>query len=489
MAHNYNFKKPFITFVLAFTSLQASAVTYKITRITGGGTNSCFYESVAVQLNNGLSAQDLRNLTADAIVDAAANLDGVGNDAYGLINAHVFQDPSLDHRYATLADYVAAVRNNEAAEQPAILALADEIGETINIRQQNGQPFLGPDYDPDSPINVLYNGSHYDALTEVDDKAPKSNEVHPKALVQDARNNSGMISNTINARINHLSGGQNSYLAQAAGEGDAQNGAWISGFVGNNKDKSTDYKSKTNLAGGSIGYERYVGDDSAIGAAITLMNGKTKYDANHKRNSTNYVASIYGLTKVDDFIFSGSVFAGLGNTKSSKNIANVTAKGKSKNQLYGASLGVAYQIQKDQHLFRPSVGVHYLDMNYGSLNEKAGGITYDKFAKSKTGVLTGTLAAKYGYTLTKDNMVFIPAVEVGVARDHVVNNSYREEYLMVGTGIVNLGPLQNKKQTRVFVTPSLLAKGELVDCSLSYTFDKAKKATGHMVALKLLTRF
>ncbi len=102
--------------------------------------------------------------------------------------------------------------------------------------------------------------------------------------------------------------------------------------------------------------------------------------------------------------------------------------------------------------------------------------------------LIGTAAVKYGYVIENEGMTIIPGVQIGASSDFIAKSSNVKTKLLWQDQAYEVKS-NTKRQTRFFVTPSLIAKSDSFDLGLSYTFDKAQKATGHLVSLKLLTKF
>ncbi len=280
-------------------------------------------------------------------------------------------------------------------------------------------------------------------------------------------------------------------VAPAAGDEDPRNGVWIGGFAGNNANKKG-LKTKNNFSGASIGYERFVNDTDAVGFAITNIRSNSKYGSSIKNTSNNFIASLYGFTDINGLILSGSIFGGQGKFKSSRDVVSagggLTAKGNFKSRIYGAQGGMAYQIMQDQHVITPSFGLQYSAITQGKYKETGAGVSNREIGKKSSSVLIGTFATKYGYIIQNDNTIVIPSIQVGVASELSAKSSnVKTKFLWQEQA--NSFKADTKRQTRLFVTPSISAKSDAFDFSLAYTFDKAKKATGHMVALKLMTKF
>ncbi len=309
--------------------------------------------------------------------------------------------------------------------------------------------------------------------------------------IEDLRNESQLITATLQERVDNFVGPFGLVSAPASGEEDPLNGVWINGFTGNNTDKRN-VKTKSNFSGGSLGYERFVEDNTAVGLAVTAMRGDTKYGSSAKTKTNNLIVSLYEMTNIDNLILSGSVYGGKGDSKTSRQIVqatgSLTANGKFKSNLYGALAGVAYQIEAEQNLITPSVSLQYSSITQKKYTETGAG-NFNREIGKKTGeALVGTAAVKYGYVIENNGMTIVPGVQVGVSSDfNAKSSNVKTKYLWENQAYDVKS--DTKRQTRFFVTPSLVSKSDSFDLGLSYTFDQAKKAKGNLVTLKLLAKF
>jgi len=280
------------------------------------------------------------------------------------------------------------------------------------------------------------------------------------------------------------------FSAVASGQEEAKNQVWMSGFFGNNSDKSVaTATSKNNFIGGSIGYDHFVTDTTAIGASLTLIKGVTKFSSNEKTKSSTYIGSIYSFTNIDDILLSGMVFAGFGNAKNSRTVASINYSAKVKNFLYGAKAEVGYRIQNDNHVFTPSVGLSYVGIRQGKYNEFADGQETTRYRTRKSSSLVGSAAVKYEYLIQSEQTTIVPSLKLGLSRDLVLNHS-KVKYRVDGQPDAAF-PIRcdGKRKTTVFATPALSVKKDNFDFSVSYTMEQAKKYKSNLVTLKLIGKF
>jgi uncharacterized protein with beta-barrel porin domain len=272
---------------------------------------------------------------------------------------------------------------------------------------------------------------------------------------------------------------------------DAKNGLWISGFAGNSKNKQH-LTTKTNFGGSSIGYERFLDTGKAVGFALTLLRTNSKSGTNTKINSNNFIASVYGVSNINNVILSGAVFAGQGDSKTQRYITangqNLSSKGKFKSKFYGAQSSLGYQIHKQQHVFTPAIGLQYSANAQDKYRETGIESISRDIGKRNSQLLIGTLSARYSYVITKGDTLIVPSLQIGAAKDLTMKASNIQSKFVWQDSAYNF-KVENKKQLRLFTSPTLSIQNDMTDLVLSYAFDKAKKTTGHMMSIKVMTKF
>jgi outer membrane autotransporter protein len=188
---------------------------------------------------------------------------------------------------------------------------------------------------------------------------------------------------------------------------------------------------------------------------------------------------------LDRFLLGAYVFGGRSQMKSSRSIEDgQLAKGKFGSYIYGASASLGYPIKMDNHSLTPTVGLNF----YGSTRKgyKESGVGARSIPKQNSSSLVAKVGARYAYTIEQDNMKIIPSLSVGCLKDLVVKSkSLRIDAESPG----EFKSTNSKKKTSFYVKPGLALKTELFDFSLAYTFEKAKKYTGHVGSAKLLAKF
>ena len=280
-------------------------------------------------------------------------------------------------------------------------------------------------------------------------------------------------------RVNQLSS------AVSSGEGDSfKNGVWASGLVGSSTDKNG-AKKKNEFFAGSVGYEFFLSDNDLLGAAVSMVKGKSKSDGQVIK-SDNYILSLYGLKHFDDMFVSGTVLGGFSNNNSVRSTEQGEAKAKFKGSLYGAAASAGYHIRNQQYVITPLVGLSYFAANQKGYKEKGSNV-HDVKSKSSS-VLNAKVAVKYSHLIEKDDMHITPSITVGLSHDLMLRSKANGGKVIVGDGDLVLKN-KEKRQSLLFVTPSLDIKGDNFDVKLAYTLEKGKKFMGHIGSVKAVVKF
>ncbi len=434
----------------------------------------------------------LEELFAEPKVDAASVssapiLDTAGDEA------PVLEDEGLSVSSESSGGSNASsvsVDSDEALEDIHLLFLMPDRQEEVSRNSQQATVLrLSESSETTSQLAPVSADTPKPVLATYEAKASHS-EISKAITIHDHSIMNKIVPYIIQSRVDNILSPM-SYLLSAPGAGesveDPRNGAWISGFTGDNVDKNTQ-KQKTSFVGGSIGYERFLESDNTIGLAVTNIKGKTKSSLDSKIDSIHYIASIYGISKVDQLIFSGSVFAGQGTNKTKRSVGSTSANAKFKSHVYGAKGVVAYKVQKGGHAITPSVALQYSTSSQNKHKEKGSSDDNRQTDKRSTNVLFGTLAAKYEYLIHRQNMVVVPSVQTGLSRDLANRSSGIKSRFLSTEETYNI-KANNKRQTRLFVTAGIVAKTDNFDVNVSYSIDKAKKEIGHMASVKLVSHF
>lgn len=370
------------------------------------------------------------------------------------------------------AEYQAVVQQTVAVqgEQQAVVQQQGEQQQAVVQQQLAGGK--------DALLQSAVDASIPQASTQ-----PQSTPLN-SSIASDTRQHSAIISKIISHRIENFIHGS---MPHSSGQEDQLNRIWISGFNGSSSDKS-DGLNKAKFSGGTVGYERSI-SDAVIGASFSVVAGESKYSTS-KFKSNNYITSLYAIVDINNWILSNTIFAGFGKTKVSREaLENQTATAKPKNTILGAKTGLAYKIQKENHILVPSLGLIYSSLQQDAYSEHGAESQNLKVDKKHGALLTGSIALKYGYIFKKQTMNITPSIEIGASTDLVSKFSkIKAQWTMQDSKFFGL-EARSKKQTSLFVTPSILARSEFMDLNLSYTFEKSKKTIHRIASLKLITKF
>lgn len=408
---------------------------------------------------------------ADALADASiARTDGAIKRSDAAI-------ASLTERLKNIAGVHAADQAKLDAQR-AVLAKEKAEREAKRAAAEAAAAALVPVAPPSPGGIILPPPPHHDTDLEGFQEANTNSNLKVAELSSSSdRSDADLIDSVISAQF---SASQSKVDAnKASGEDDEflNNGGWISGFVGSNKDSKIGQKTK--FQGGSIGYERFINCYDIVGVAFTKMNINSN-SANVNLKSNSHIFSIYTLMSLDDLLFAGYVFGGKNQMKSSRN----EAKGKFSAYIYGASASLGYPIKMDNHSLTPMIGLNFYGVNRKAYNEE--GSAGKSFSKVSSKSLVGKIAARYSYNIVKEEMSIAPYLSVGVLKDLMLKSSTLR---IENVSSDEFNTKSNRKKVVFYARPGLMLKTELFDVGLTYTFEKAKSYTGHVASAKLLVRF
>jgi hypothetical protein len=272
-------------------------------------------------------------------------------------------------------------------------------------------------------------------------------------------------------------------------EKDLTNGVWVGGFLGNGVDKNTANKIKTNFAGGSIGYERFINESDILGVSVSRITSSSKAE-DVKIKSQAYVLSLYTVMNFDNMLVGGYVFGG-------RNQSKLDDGSKPKSYLYGVNASLGYVFVNGDHLVTSVVGLSYYGSNQDDYETKDG----YKVKSGNSSVLNAKAAVKYAYNIERENMRITPAMTVGVVQDLAIK-SHRSS-VERAAGVIDSADVRveggegesftvrsnQQRKTMLFVRPSIVMQGRGVDVGVYYSFETAKKYVGHTGSIKVLLKF
>ena len=223
----------------------------------------------------------------------------------------------------------------------------------------------------------------------------KSSPKVSKAFISQAFATTRKRQNNINMGIAAIAAGDDGF--------NIAKGLWVSGLYGvSNQDSVKDasgYKGK--IAGGSVGGDIDINDDTMIGVSYSRLLSGVKFKDNlsgNKLDINSNIVSLYGRQNITDkFYINGMVSFGKSqiNNKRSLEVAGLskTAKSKTNNTSYNAELDVSYNLTGKQMIVIPSVGLRYSYYTNGSYKESGAGVhnlEFDKSSYSDGAFVAGT---------------------------------------------------------------------------------------------------
>jgi hypothetical protein len=354
-----------------------------------------------------------------------------------------------------------------------------EIDKLLEGLKENGYTHIDGKKIDSNLISNIYEergGLHSDAEFA---SIPKSHEApHANVLAI-----ASATRHVLNQRVNNLS------LIASGQEEEKENGAWVQGFGGLSRDTSvTDVKSRTHFAGVALGYEKFVSDNLAIGAAFTFVDGAAKYGTSEKVQSKTYIGSIYGLSHIDNVLINGSVFFGGGDAKTTRQVASDTLAGKPKTTVYGAIAELGYKIDCQDHSFIPSISAQYASMDQAKYQEK-GALNTQSYGKRTSQLFEGIVAGKYQYAMQTEQGLVLPSIKIGIVRDLKLKSNNLKFKLESGEDAKFIIRNEKKQRTIFFASPEILVKNDNFDFALSYTLEQGKKFSGHLFGAKVMAKF
>ena len=212
----------------------------------------------------------------------------------------------------------------------------------------------------------------------------KSTPKTSKAIVSQAFAATRKRQNNINMGIAAIAAGDDSF--------NVVKGLWISGVYGvSNQDSIKDasgYKGK--IAGGSVGGDIDINDNTMIGASYSHLVSGVKFKDNLSGNELDInsnILSLYARQNITDkFYINGMVSFGKSqiNNKRSLEVAGLskTAKSKINSTSYNSELDVSYNLTGKKMIVIPSVGLRYGHYTNGSYKESGVGVHNLEFDKS-----------------------------------------------------------------------------------------------------------
>jgi hypothetical protein len=316
----------------------------------------------------------------------------------------------------------------------------------------------------------------YEQKVDVEKSDNKFAEIVSATQVNFARSMAKAIDN----RLDVL--GNNSTLISAGqGENIVSNSVWTAGFIGSDRYKGV---SRSNFAGGSIGADFLINDVDIVGFAFTKAYNRGRSNDVASKSYAD-LTSVYGLLRFGDAFFTTSAFVGQVKTKAeNQDSKGVITSAKFGNSLYGVNASIGYEIKEQRHIFTPFVNLAFFGAKQGGC--KKNGQDASNVKKSYERSISSLAALKYSYLIDSDHSYLMPKVIVGFTKNLSQKAPIFSAAQLQDGDLLNVSKGRpNKVQTTFFISPGIIAKSQYFDIDLSYLFEKSRKFTGHIGALKL----
>ncbi|XVN41786.1 MAG: autotransporter outer membrane beta-barrel domain-containing protein [Rickettsia endosymbiont of Argas persicus] len=428
----------------SFTDVLTLNTTYDGATKTGGniliksGSNIDLSQVSSLNLNVTVSNVNLSNISDNAqfkliTSEAAGGLTPVSNDKIKVTvngNENRFIGITVDTSNLTLfatniaskvidedfENKLANIPDAAAVKQSFKLMEAAPEGSDANLALDN--------------FGLMTPTQAVDAINHLRQNSVKPSEV----IAACSQAVSGNIFNnlaSINTRVDSIQAANNFAVVAAGDEDmDAKFGGWVNPFIGNATQKKKNNISgyKSDITGGTIGFDGMINDDAVLGLAYTRADTDVKLKDSKqgdKNKIKSNIYSIYGLYNLPNNNFFVEGVASYGDskvrTKSQRNIATAkdtigyqTAKGKYKSENYTGQLMVGYNYTLPETvsamplIVTPLAGLRYSDIKDKGYKET--GTTYQNLiVKGKNyNTFDGLVGAKLSSSINTGEVTLIP---------------------------------------------------------------------------------
>lgn len=290
-------------------------------------------------------------------------------------------------------------------------------------------------------------------------------------------------------------------IAAAAGDDSIPYGAWLSAIGGQATQKSTSKTPvgyKSNVFGGTIGWDAEVAEGTMVGLAGTYAKGNVKLKdskVGDKADTKTMMVNLYAQQNIsDDMFVQGMV--GYAQTdvkaKSKRVLTNTTyetvnskykVKGYSAKLLGGYSMAVGNGVS-----FTPMAGVKFGKLDQGSVTEKGAATNLASSVKHKNKI-TGVVGARVATVVDSGNMVLTP--EAHAFLDYNLG-SKKAAVSKIGVAADTARvsqTIEHASKYAVNVGTSVTAKSGMMEYGVGYDASIAKKYVGHQGSLKVRVNF
>lgn len=319
----------------------------------------------------------------------------------------------------------------------------------------------------------------------VNSKLTKSNiETTTKLAFSETANLSSLFSN----RLSHLYLADNGSTGVSSGDDQLNYGVWVAGSIGNGLFKAKDSsKLKQKLAGGTVGFDGKIDEDTILGIALssnisTLKPKALTSNNSHAKFSTNtrsIIGSLYGSIQADDqLVLNGNIAFGklYGKTKYQSFLSQDSFK--LKGELFGVNIGANYYIPISSLVLVPSFASSYEGAKFAGIKQGNLNISKTNIQKfSITPALALTTVFEFG------NLQLIPELSALYSNSPFVKSNKLIIKNASGQSFANNKISVAKDSYKLGA--SLTLSSERIETSVGYERTGQSKYLGHVGYLKL----
>jgi outer membrane autotransporter protein len=285
-------------------------------------------------------------------------------------------------------------------------------------------------------------------------------------------------------------------VGAAAGDSASTLGAWVKGFYARAVEKSKGNASgyKSNIGGGTIGFDMQANDATVVGAAVTLADTNAKFKgskAGNKLDGKSMLFNVYGIYDLANDMFV-QADVNFGNTKV-KNITKRnfgTATGKYDVMSYGLSALVGYNVKAVEGVVAtPMAGLSYGKFLASGFTETGAGASNQIHTKKNFDKIVGTLGLRLiGQMNAGSDMDITPEAHAFINHDFRAK-ALKDEFTIDGLGgnIVVKGTKPAKTSYNLGL--SLNAKSGNMEYGVGYDAELRNKYISHQGSVKVRVNF
>jgi outer membrane autotransporter protein len=280
-------------------------------------------------------------------------------------------------------------------------------------------------------------------------------------------------------------------------------GAWGSPFYSHavQKHKGNIDGYKANSGGATVGYDTMANDTMTIGLAGTYVKTDAKYKdklAGDKSKINTYLFTIYGTQLMcDDYFVTGMASFGSSRVKNNSpriSFANGALTTEFARSSYdamswgGELIGGYHYKPREDTLIVPAVGLAYDEFSQSGYTERGTSNQNRSINQKNTRKLEALAGVRAIGGFDNGGILYTPEVH-GYIRQALTNKSPKTEIMLNGMVDSIYAKLGKNSRTSCNLGTSLTVQSGVMDYSVSYEFNAAKKYMAHTGALKVRANF